>query len=56
VPRRRTPVDVTPGGIAPVPEVKREGAGMSRDVSVKSKILSHFIKGKFLCPPWKLFL
>jgi hypothetical protein len=46
VPRRRTRVNVTPGGIAPVPKAEREGAGMSRDVSVKSKILSHFIKGK----------
>jgi len=44
VPRRRTPVDVTPGGIAPVPEAGREGAGLNREVPVKSKILSHFIK------------
>jgi predicted aspartyl protease len=54
--RRRTPVDVTPGGIAPVPEAEREGAGMSRDVSVKSKILSHFIKGKISLSPMETIL
>ncbi|CAK9190083.1 unnamed protein product [Sphagnum troendelagicum] len=32
VPRRRTHVEVTPGGIAAVLEVEREGAGMSREV------------------------
>ncbi len=56
VPRRRTHVDVTPGGIAPVPEAEREGAGMSRDVSVKSKILSHFIKGKISLSPMETVL
>jgi predicted aspartyl protease len=56
VPRRRTPVDVTSGGIAPVPEAEREGASMSRDVSVKSKILSHFIKGKISLSPMETVL
>jgi predicted aspartyl protease len=56
VPRRRTPVEVTPGGIAPVPEVEREGAGMSREVPVKSKILSHFIKGKISLSPMETVL
>ncbi len=56
MPRRRTPVDGTPGGIAPIPEVEREGAGMSRDVSVKSKILSHFIKGKISLSPMETVL
>ncbi len=56
MPRRRTPVDVTPGGIAPVPEVEREGTSMSRDVSVKSKILSHFIKGKISLSPMETVL
>jgi len=44
VPRRRTHVDVAPGGVAPIPEAKREGVGVNRDASVRSKILSHFIK------------
>jgi predicted aspartyl protease len=56
VSRRRTHVDVTSGGIAPVPEVEREGTGMSRDVSVKSKILLHFIKGKISLSPMETIL
>ncbi len=53
---RRTHVDVTPGGIAPVLEVEREVAGMSREVPVKSKILSHFIKGKISLSPMETVL
>jgi len=56
VPRRRTPVEVTPGGIAPIPEAEREGAGMSREAPVKSKILSHFIKGKVSLSPMETVL
>jgi hypothetical protein len=56
VSRRRTHVDVTPRGIAPVPEVERGGTSMSRDVSVKSKILSHFIKGKISLSPMETVL
>jgi predicted aspartyl protease len=56
VPRRRTPVDVTPGGIAPVPEAGREGASMNREVPVKSKILLHFIKGKIALSPMETVL
>jgi predicted aspartyl protease len=56
VPRRRTPVDVTPGGIAPVPEAGREGAGLNREVPIKSKILSHFIKGKIALSPMETVL
>ncbi len=51
VPRRRTLVDVTPRGITPVPEAEREGTGMNKEVPVKSKILSHFIKGKISLSP-----
>jgi hypothetical protein len=56
VPRKRTPVDVTPGGIAPVPKARREGAGLNREVPVKSKILSHFIKGKIALSPMETVL
>jgi len=56
IPRRRTLVDGAPGGVAPVPEAKRQGAGMSRDVIVKSKILSHFIKGKISLSPMETVL
>jgi hypothetical protein len=56
VSRRRTLVDVTSGGIAPVPEVERERTSMSKDVYVKSKILSHFIKGKISLSPMETVL
>ncbi len=51
VPRRRTPVDVALGGVVPIPEAEREGVGANRDTSVRSKILSHFIKGKIPLSP-----
>ncbi len=56
VPRRRTLVDVASGGVAPIPEGEREGLGMSRDISVRSKILSHFIKGKIFLSPMETVL
>jgi len=56
VPRRRTLVDVGPGGVAPIPEAEREGVGENRDASVRSKILSHFIKGKIPLSPMETIL
>jgi hypothetical protein len=56
VPRRRTPVDVALRGVAPIPEVEREGVGANRDTSVRSKILSHFIKGKIPLSPMETIL
>ncbi len=56
MPRRRTHIDVAPGGVAPIPEAKREGVGANRDASVKSKILSHFIKGKIPLSPMETIL
>jgi hypothetical protein len=56
VPRRRTPVDVAPGGVVLVPEAEREGASVSRDTSVRSKILSYFIKGKIPLSPMETIL
>ncbi|CAK9226828.1 unnamed protein product [Sphagnum troendelagicum] len=56
VPRRRTPVEVTPRGIALVPEAEREGAGLGKETTVKSKILSHFIKGKVSLSPMETVL
>jgi len=44
MPRRRTPIEVTPERVGAIPEAAGEGAG--RDTLVRSKILSHFIKGK----------
>jgi len=56
VPRRRTPVDVAPRGVAPIPEAEREGVSANRDTSVRSKILSHFIKGKIPLFPMETIL
>jgi hypothetical protein len=44
VPRRRTPIDVAPGRVAPIPEAEREEVDANRDASMTSKILLHFIK------------
>jgi hypothetical protein len=51
VPRTRMPVEVAPAGIVPLPETMVEGAGVNREESVRSKILSHFIKGKISLTP-----
>jgi hypothetical protein len=56
VPRKRTPVDIAPGGVAPILEAEREGIGANRDTSVRSKILSHFIKGKIPLSPMETIL
>jgi hypothetical protein len=56
MPRRRTPVEVAPGGAVPIPEAIGEGVGASRDTSVRSKILSHFIKGKISLSPMETIL
>ncbi len=56
VPRRRTPIDVALGGVAPIPEAEREEVGANRDASVRSKILSHFIKGKIPLSPMETIL
>jgi len=54
VPRKRTPVEVTPERAGPIPEVAGEGVG--RNTSVRSKILSHFIKGKISFSPMETIL
>jgi hypothetical protein len=56
VPKRRTPIDVAPGGAVPTPEAVGEGVGTSRDTSIRSKILSHFIKGKISLSPMETIL
>jgi len=56
VPRRRTPIDVAPGGVAPILEAEKEGVGANRDAFVRSKILSHFIKGKIPLSPMETIL
>jgi hypothetical protein len=47
---------VAPGGVVPLPEAEREGVGANRDTSARSKILSHFIKGKIPLSPMETIL
>jgi hypothetical protein len=54
--RRRVPVDVPQGGAVPTPETEGDGVNASRDTSVRSKILAHFIKGKVSLSPMETIL
>jgi hypothetical protein len=56
VPRRRVPVEVAPTISAPSPNVEEEGRRTNLESSVKSKILSHFIKGKIALSPMETVL
>jgi len=56
VPRRRIPVNVALGRVVPTPKVAGEGVGVNWDTSVRSKILSHFIKGKISLSPMETIL
>ncbi len=56
VPRRRMPVEVAPASNTPSPEIAGEGTGVNREMTVKSKILSHFIKGKISLSPMETIL
>jgi hypothetical protein len=56
VPRRRMPVEVAPAGIVPSPEAPGEGIRVNRETAVRSKILSHFIKGKISLTPMETVL
>jgi predicted aspartyl protease len=49
-------VEVAPGGAVPSPEAAGEGTGVNRENSVRSKILSHFIKGKISLTPMETVL
>jgi predicted aspartyl protease len=50
------PIEVAPTGNVPSPEIAGEGTGVSRETTVKSKILSHFIKGKISLSPMETIL
>jgi predicted aspartyl protease len=56
VPRRRVPVEVVRGGADPTPQIVGDGLGIDRDAVVRSKILSHFIKGKISLSPMETIL
>ncbi len=51
IPRRRLSVELPPTGVAPQTEVAEDSTGMNREGSIRSKILSHFIKGKISLTP-----
>jgi len=50
------PIEVAPAGTEPSPEAAREGTWMNWENSVRSKILSHFIKGKVSLTPMETVL
>jgi hypothetical protein len=56
VPRRRIPVEVAPTGNVPSSEAAGEGTRVNQETAVKSKILSHFIKGKISLSPMETIL
>jgi predicted aspartyl protease len=51
IPRWRLPVELPPAGVGPSTEVAEDGTIMNRENSIRSKILSHFIKGKISLTP-----
>jgi hypothetical protein len=56
VPRKRVPVEVPIGGDDPTPQTVGDGLGTDRDAAVRSKILSHFIKGKISLSPMETIM
>jgi hypothetical protein len=52
----RTPADVAPRGVVPTREAARDGTSVNQDTLVRSKILSHFIKGKISFSPMETIL
>jgi len=56
VPRRRMPVEVTPTASRLTADATIERAGANREESVKSKILSHFVKGKVSLTPMETMM
>jgi hypothetical protein len=51
IPRRRLLVELPPAGVGPSNEVAEDGTISNRENSIRSKILSHFIKGKISLTP-----
>jgi hypothetical protein len=50
------PVEVALGGAIPSPKIAREGIGVNWETSIKSKILSHFIKINISLSPMETIL
>ncbi len=51
LPRRRLPVELPPTCVGPSTEVAENGTIPNQENSIRSKILSHFIKGKISLTP-----
>jgi predicted aspartyl protease len=51
IPRRRHPVELPTTSVAPQNEMAEDNSGMNWEGAVRSKILSHFIKGKVSLTP-----
>jgi len=51
VPRRRLPVEMPLTNTVPSTDIAEDSTGMNREDSIKSKILSHFVKGKISLTP-----
>jgi len=51
VPRRRLPVEMPSTNTGPSTDIAEDCTGMNREDSIKSKILSHFVKGKISLTP-----
>ncbi len=56
VPKRKVLVEVAVGGDDPTPQTVGDGLGADRDAAIRSKILSHFIKGKISLSPMETIL
>jgi len=56
VPRRRLPVEMPPTGTVPSPDVTEDSTGVNREDSIRSKILSHFVKGKISLTPMETIM
>jgi len=51
VPRRKLPVEMPSTGTVPSTDVAEDNTGVNREDSIRSKILSHFVKGKISLTP-----
>ncbi|CAN5950853.1 unnamed protein product [Sphagnum jensenii] len=56
IPRRRLPVELPPTGVVPPTEAIEDNVVMNRENSIRSKILSHFIKGKISLTPMEIVM
>ncbi len=56
IPRRRLPIELPPTGVVPPTKAAEDNIVMNRENSIRSKILSHFIKGKISLTPMETMM